>query len=112
MSNREQSEVSRLVMCAEMAMNVPANDNVGIAWRLTDAEPHEDDFRYEAIAATRIAKAIVPAVETALRGTWMVSKHYDRAQVRFRTATVASNASRRREKFLQNVLPLAGFASW
>ena len=112
MNSTARLEAARLVFAAQAARNTPDNDNAGEAWHRADVEPHTDDYRYEATAATRNARALAPEVAAALSGVWYADKHYARAQVRFRTFEVASNASRRRERLLQHLLPLAGFPSW
>lgn len=111
LSPRAEAEVRSIVSCAEASMNLPANDNAGLAWRVADAEPHEDDHRYEIAAYTRIARKVAEHAETALRGTWYASKHYSLGCVRLRTWHPASNATRRREKTLRGYLAAAGWES-
>lgn len=112
LSARAQTEIARLALCGEIAMCIPANENAGAAWFAADADPYMDDHRRDAVAATRIAKVVAPEVERALVGSWRVHKNHDAARIEFRTYHPASRATRRREKTLAAMLPLAGFSRW
>lgn len=111
LSPRAESIASAIVTCADAALNLAANDNAGLAWRIADAEPFIDDVRGHVEVETRIARAIMPTVRAGVDPAFyrVDAETYPRSAISLWRQEVYSRCAMRRQRTLWRLLETVGF---
>lgn len=111
LSPRAEATARAIVACAHAALNLAANDNAGLAWRIADATPFIDDVRGHVEIDTRIARTIAPVIAAGVDPAFyrVDAETYPRAAVALFRQEVYSRCAMRRQRTLWLLLETVGF---
>lgn len=111
LSPRASGLVAAVCACADAALSLPANDNGGMAFRLTDDAAYDDDRAFAVEVVDRNASTLAPAIAVGVPSLWRAHHSTSpRSAVSLRLAQPFSRSVNRRVRTLYAFLRAAGVA--
>ena len=111
LSPRASGLVAAVCACADAALSLPANDNGGLAFRLTDDAAYDDDRAFAVEVIDRNASTLAPVIAAGVPSLWRAHHSTSpRSVVSLCLAQPYSRSVNRRVRTLHALLRAAGVA--